>query len=260
MSVEANLPAGRGPGRLRAGRVGGAALILVKVHYNWAELSPGVYRTRLPFLDVTVGAVLGEAGLLLIDSGTTLREARAVGDDLGDMTGRTVTHLVMTHHHFDHALGSAGFPGVHSYAAPPVAVALTDGLDALCAEALRYGADPDQVVQAGRVVRPPQHLVWQADIDLGGRTVGVLHPGPAHTDHDLVVVVPGRPTVVFCGDLVEESADPAVGADADPVSWPAALDRVLALGGDDAVYVPGHGAVVDADFIRRQRDWLRSRF
>ncbi len=27
-------------------------------------------------------------------------------------------------------------------------------------------------------------------------------------------------------------------------------------GGDDAIYVPGHGAVVDADFIRRQRSWL----
>jgi hypothetical protein len=35
------------------------------------------------------------------------------------------------------------------------------------------------------------------------------------------------------------------------------LDRVLAVGGPDAVYGPGHGAVVDADFIRRQQQWLR---
>jgi hypothetical protein len=34
---------------------------------------------------------------------------------------------------------------------------------------------------------------------------------------------------------------------------------VLALGGPDAVYVPGHGAVVDADFVLRQRDWLAVR-
>jgi len=40
------------------------------------------------------------------------------------------------------------------------------------------------------------------------------------------------------------------------VAWPQTLNRVLAVGGDDARYVPGHGAVVDAAFVRRQRDWL----
>ena len=68
--------------------------------------------------------------------------------------------------------------------------------------------------------------------------------------------VPGAPTVVFCGDLVEESADPAVDAGSDLREWPRSLDRVLALGGPDARYVPGHGAVVDAGFVSRQRDWL----
>ncbi|MYX45135.1 MBL fold metallo-hydrolase, partial [Streptomyces sp. SID89] len=37
-------------------------------------------------------------------------------------------------------------------------------------------------------------------------------------------------------------------------------DRLLELGGPDAVYVPGHGAVVDADFVRAQRDALARRF
>jgi glyoxylase-like metal-dependent hydrolase (beta-lactamase superfamily II) len=45
-----------------------------------------------------------------------------------------------------------------------------------------------------------------------------------------------------------------------PSRWPAALDRLLALGGDDALYVPGHGAVVDAAFVRAQRDALAARF
>jgi glyoxylase-like metal-dependent hydrolase (beta-lactamase superfamily II) len=65
--------------------------------------------------------------------------------------------------------------------------------------------------------------------------------------------------VVFCGDLVEESAEPAIGPDAEPAQWPAALDKVLALGGDGARYVPGHGATVNADFVRHQRDWLNTR-
>ena len=229
------------------------------MHYDWAELADGVYRTRLPFLDVTVGAVVGESGVLLIDSGTTLVEAAAIDDDVRELAGRGVSHLVMTHHHFDHILGSAGFPHAVSYAAPPVAVALGERLQEVCAEALRYGADADQVASAVRAVRPPDHVVWNATIDLGGRAVVVLHPGRGHTDHDLIVLVPGDPLVVFCGDLVEESGDPAVGEDAQPAAWPETLHRVLSIAGDDAVYVPGHGAVVDAPFLRRQSDWLSSR-
>jgi glyoxylase-like metal-dependent hydrolase (beta-lactamase superfamily II) len=230
------------------------------VHYDWQELAGGVYRTRLPFLDVTVGVVAGDTGVLLIDCGTTLLEAAAIGDDVRELAGRDVTHLVMTHHHFDHILGSAGFPDALSYGAPPVAVALGDRLDDACTEAVRYGADPDQVTAAARAARPPDNVSWNAEIDLGGRSVRVIHPGEGHTDHDLIVVVPTNPPVVFCGDLVEESADPAVGVDAEPGAWPDTLNRVLALGGGDAVYVPGHGAVVDAEFLRQQRDLLSSRF
>ena len=96
-----------------------------------------------------------------------------------------------------------------------------------------------------------------AVIELGDREVVVSHPGRGHTDHDLIAVVTGAErTVVFCGDLVEESGDPCIGADSDPAAWPATMDRLLEVGGEDAVYVPGHGALVDARFVRRQRRWL----
>lgn len=237
--------------------------IVVGVHYDWEELAGGVHRCRLPFLDVTVGLVEGRYGSLLIDCGTTLNEAAAIADDVRELTGGAVTHLVMTHHHFDHILGSAGFPGARAYAAPPVAVALTADLDATCGAALSYGADPGEVARAGNAARPPTRLVWQADVDLGDRVVAVEHPGRGHTDHDLIVVVapthPADRPVVFCGDLVEESADPAVDGGSDLRAWPSTLDRVLQAGGERAIYLPGHGAAVDADFVRAQRDQLARR-
>ena len=229
------------------------------MHYLWERVADGVHRCRLPFLDVTVGVVQGGDRMLLIDCGTTLLEASDVSDDVAELTGGTVTDIVMTHHHFDHILGSAGFPEAVSYAPPAVAAALTTRIGEVRAHALEYGADPTAVDRAVAAVRAPDHQVLAVNLDLGGRTVHVEHPGRGHTDHDLVVVVPGRPTVVFCGDLVEESADPAVDAGSDVAAWPHTLDRVLALGGPDARYVPGHGAVVDAAFVRRQRDWLSNR-
>ena len=61
------------------------------------------------------------------------------------------------------------------------------------------------------------------------------------------------------GDGVFRCRLPFLDADSDPGAWPETLERVLEAGGDDAIYVPGHGAVVDADFIRRQRSWLLDR-
>jgi glyoxylase-like metal-dependent hydrolase (beta-lactamase superfamily II) len=172
-----------------------------------------------------------------------------------------VTHLVMTHHHFDHILGSGGFPGARTYAAAPVAEALSTGSDAVRAYALQYGVDPENLDRAIAAARAPDHVIENVDIDLGGRSVRVEHPGRGHTDHDLIVVVPttGPGPVVFCGDLIEESADPAIDEGSDVAAWPESLNRVLAVGGEDARYVPGHGAVVDAGFVRRQRDWLIDR-
>lgn len=225
----------------------------------WETPAAGVHRCRLPFLDVTVGVVVGSDRVLLVDCGTTIAEARDIAADIRTMTGRTVTDVVMTHRHFDHILGSAGFPAARLYGAPAVAAALTTDAPATGDHALRYGADPAQIQAALAALRAPDEVVTDAVVELGHRLVQIRHPGRGHTDHDLVVVVPGGHPVVFCGDLVEESADPAIDADSDLAAWPATLDRVLEIGGEDARYIPGHGAVVDAGFVRRQRDWLTSR-
>ena len=45
-------------------------------------MTDSVHRCRLPFLDVTIGLVQGSAGALLVDTGTTLTEAHAIGDDV----------------------------------------------------------------------------------------------------------------------------------------------------------------------------------
>ena len=227
------------------------------MNFAWEGLGGGVYRCRLPFLDVTVGLVCGQTGTLLIDTGTTLAEATAVKSDIAHIAGRPVSHIVLTHNHFDHILGSSVFADAAVYCAPEVSSTIARRTEHLRADAIRHGADPDEVARAIAALRPPEHQISEADLDLGGRTVAIIHPGRGHTGHDLIAVV-ARPAVVFCGDLVEESGDPVVDEDSDPAAWPTTLGRVLAAGGPDAVYVPGHGAAVDAVFVERQRRWLQN--
>jgi glyoxylase-like metal-dependent hydrolase (beta-lactamase superfamily II) len=230
------------------------------VHFDWERLTDSVHRCRLPFLDVTVGLVHGRTGTLLIDTGSTLTEAAAIDADVRNIAGRRVTHVVLTHKHFDHVLGSSVFAGAETYCAPEVVEYLSSATDELRDDALRYGVDPVELDRAIVALRPPQHAVDNAVVDLGNFEVTIAYLGRGHTTSDLVVVVPGDDgdrAVIFTGDLVEESGDPAIDADSDVAAWPTTLDRLLALGGPDAIYVPGHGAVVGADFVRRQRDWLR---
>ena len=241
----------------------GAATLLL-VHFAWERLTATVHRCRLRFCDVTIGLVRGSAGALLIDTGTTLVEAAAIDADVRRLAGGPITHIVLTHKHFDHVLGSSMFGEAEIYCAPEVVEYLSSATAQIRDDALSYGADAAEIDRAIAALRPPRRGIYDAVIDLGDRAVRIAHLGRGHTGSDLVVVVPatdddaGR-AVVFTGDLVEESADPAIDADSDVAAWPATLDRVLATGGPEAIYVPGHGKIVDAEFIRRQRDWLSRR-
>ena len=231
----------------------------------WEQLAPGVARRRLPYLDVTIGLVVGSDGVLLVDTGSTLREGAELRAQVEALTGRAVTHVVLTHGHFDHVFGTAAFPGVRVYGERSLDGCLRRERDALRETAVRLDTDPAEAAAAAEALALPNRPVTGAlDLDLGDRPVRLVHPGPGHTDHDLVVHVPGTkasdPAVVFCGDLVEESGEPQAGEDAVPGAWASTLDALLALGGETARYVPGHGAVVDARFVRAQRDALRARF
>ncbi|WP_241968449.1 MBL fold metallo-hydrolase [Streptomyces sp. ICBB 8177] len=225
-------------------------------------MAPGVARRRLPFLDVTIGVVVGTDGVLVVDTGSTVREGELLSRQVRELTGREATGVVLTHAHFDHVLGTAAFrPHVRVYADRALDGVLERERDDLRETAVRLGVDPGEAAEAvAALVRPHVLVDGRHDLDLGGREVRLVTVGPGHTGHDLAVVVPGTPTVVFCGDLVEESGDPQAGPDAVPDAWPGALDRLLELGGETAVYVPGHGSCVDARFVREQRDVLARRF
>ncbi|MFJ3692798.1 MBL fold metallo-hydrolase [Streptomyces sp. NPDC090052] len=242
--------------------------------YGWERLAAGVGRCRLPRWDATAGLVAARYGALLFDSGATLREGRELRMRAEAVLGRRVTHIALSHPHFDHVLGTAVFAGVQVYGAVGTEALLTRGsrgAEELRQDAVRHGVAAAEAAEAvAHLVAPHHQVSGELTLDLGGLRVTLVNCGPGHTGHDLALLVPGGQEaasgngadgrdVVFCGDLVEESGEPQAGPDAMPAQWPAALDRLLALGGEDALYVPGHGAVVDAAFVRAQRDVLAAR-
>ncbi|MFI6348964.1 MBL fold metallo-hydrolase [Streptomyces sp. NPDC050560] len=242
---------------------------------RWEAVTASAARVRLAPWDCGAALVRTPVGPLLVDAGADLRQGAALREAARARAGAPVACVAFTHPHFDHVLGAAALSGARGYGAAGIGSALLagpgpGGLAALRADALREGAEPGAVARAcaalggpGSPAAAPVEVAGELWLGPPGGGVLLVALGAAHSPCDLAVVVPGaggEPPVVFCGDLVEESGPPQAGQDAAPGRWPAALDRLLALGGPDARYVPGHGAVVDAAFVRRQRDALARRF
>ena len=159
-------------------------VISLSVHFDWERLTDSVHRCRLAFCDVTIGLVRGASGALLIDTGTTLAEAAAIKADAQQIAGHQVTHVVLTHKHFDHVLGSSAFADAEIHCAPEVVHHLSSATDHLRDHALSYGADAAEVNRAIAALKPPHHGIHEIHeivIDLGDRTVMVTHLGRGHT-------------------------------------------------------------------------------
>ena len=218
---------------------------------RWVELGEGVLVRRYAELDLSVGLLIGEQAALVVDTRSDPEQGVELRAAVAAVT-RLPCQVVLTHAHFDHCLGTAAFLPASVWAHPRCRDDLASGGAAQHAEALAW-ASAHGLAREPELVTPvvPDRTV-PADLDLGDHRVLLTHPGPGHTDHDVVVWSPGT-GVLFAGDLVEQGADPDF-TDAYPLQWPAAVSALLRF--DPRVVVPGHGEPVDAAFVAAQRDDL----
>lgn len=208
---------------------------------------PPVFLAVAQPASVNIGLVVGNEGCLVVDTGSSPAQGRAIRAAVAEVTDLPIAGVVVTHAHFDHFFGLAGFDGVESYGHESLRDRLTDA--GLADVTAGLGFD------AAELVAPSRQLVVAAAIDLGGVRVEIAHLGRGHTEGDLIVTVSTgtAPVVVFAGDLVETAGSPWFGTDARPFEWPGTLDGVLGLLGPTTLLVPGHGEVVTRDPVFAQR-------
>ncbi len=228
---------------------------------GFTEIADRCWVARFEFLDVNVGLVGGERGLLMVDTHASEADARRVVEQVRRLGVGDVVAVANTHEHFDHTFGNVVLS--EEYGAPPVYAheAAAEGL-ATSGPALQQEASADASesrhtdIAATRILLPTETFSSIRVVDLGDRQVELVHPGRGHTAGDAIVRVDDA-DVVFAGDLVEESAVrggvPGFGADCFPMEWPATLDLVIGLLTPGSVVVPGHGLPVDKDFVDEQR-------
>jgi glyoxylase-like metal-dependent hydrolase (beta-lactamase superfamily II) len=185
--------------------------------------------------------VVTRDGVVVIDAEGSPRDGATLLRTIRSVSPRPIRWLVLTHHHPDHHFGAIVFrkAGAKVIAHPDArTLASEGGLDNQMIDWIRVvGLD---AMRGFEYADTPDRPVTRVDtLRLGGRTLIVLAPGPAHTPGDLMVWLPEE-RVLFAGDILVEDGVTMV-VDGSAPALLRALDEIDSL--HPKAVVPGHGAL-----------------
>jgi len=183
------------------------------------------------------------AGAVVVDTMTLPLQGARIRGLARELTGRDAVLVINTHYHLDHTHGNPAF-------APGTRVLSTERtlshLKAL---------DADFWEGEAASLLPNETFTDRQRLRIGGKTLELVHPGPGHTDGDLVVLFLDE-QVIHMGDLLFNGHYPNIDLEAGGTvqSWPATLESVLQLPFERVI--PGHGPTTDREGIRQFQGFL----
>ena len=235
-----------------------------------------------------ITAISGRDGILVVDSFSTLVDARKARELIERFSHKPIRFLLNTHYHYDHTFGNQVFAD---------AVIIAHGN---CARRTseQYAGRAEQYADAGQRVKQleeefrkaveqdserakdvkekldqerritqlydgfeltPASLTCEApmEINFGDRVVRLIPVSPAHTDGDYVVHS-SSDNLLVTGDLVFHHMFPYidVNAGADVEAWIASLQKLYDICDRDTTVVPGHGEIGDRKAIADAKEHL----
>ncbi len=214
------------------------------------QLAPGVYAVIAAPEEAApsnhgvvgnIGILVGDSGVVLIDTGTSARYLRQLLAQVRRITPLPVVLAINTHQNPAHVFGNGV---LRDMGVPVLAHRDTDAfIAARCQRCLR------QLVQAlgeaemeGTVVTRPSRLIdGPATISAGGRTLDLLYYGPTSAP-GAIAVLDRESGTLFGGGMVTMDRIPDL-KDADLGQWQAALRSLGRIA--PARIVPGAGPVFD---------------
>ena len=219
------------------------------------ELETGVY-ARLHAGLTNAGFIIGDKGVLVIDSLRVPSFARDLIQDVRHVTSKPVQYVIDTHAHWDHAWGNEEFPE-----------AVIIGHENCYREMVDVEWNKewrDKVVAANdpwseeaRLVNiTPPNLTFETSMRLyfGGREIILRYFGKAHTSGDIFIHLPAD-KIVFTGDVAQDGGVPYF-ADSYPDEWPDTADRLVELPVER--FVSGHGPVGNHEALTGARDFIHT--
>jgi cyclase len=219
------------------------------------QIGPGVYAA----IDgpehkagSNAGFIIGDDGVLVVDSFFTLDSARALVAEIRRLTPKPIRYVVNTHYHLDHTGGDQALRD-----AGAIVIAHRNVRGWVRVNNVNLFGDritPELKAQIAALPLPDLATDKHLTVWLGSRKI-VVRTVLGHTGGDLTIAVPDA-KVLFTGDLLWRKIPPNL-IDGSVKEW-TATDADFAAMPDAAhtVYVPGHGDVADVEDVGDFRAYL----
>jgi glyoxylase-like metal-dependent hydrolase (beta-lactamase superfamily II) len=204
-------------------------------------------------LNNNLGFVVGDAGVLVINSGPSVRVARALHAAIRKITAQPVKWLVNVNSQNHYWLGNGYFKSLGA------TILASKEAERVMREVGAQQLDTSKALLKekadGTVLTYPTELIDdRRELKVGKIPVQLLHFGPAHTPGDLVVWLPQQ-KILYSGDIVYTERLLAVIPNSNATGWVQAFDKLAAL--KPKTIVPGHGRPTTVETARRDtRDYL----
>lgn len=186
------------------------------------------------YVQVTATILATTAGVVVVDTLLYPEETHRIKRFIDERLKQPVTHVILTHHHADHTLGTCLFPGAQVIAQRGCAALLnTRGRESL--QRLQASSTDMAAVE---IVLPTVTFDDQLVLKVGGHTLKLWH-APGHSA-DSVVVQVEEEHVLLAADTVLPLP---YFVDGNYDSLLQSLERLMAQPGYDVI-VQGHGEVL----------------
>ena len=184
------------------------------------------------------GFVVGPAGVVVIDTGTSYRHGRRMLEAIARVTDKPVELVIVTHAVQEFLFGNAAFAerGIALLAHRETTKLMKARCDRCLANLKPVLAAE---LEGTRLVLPQREVDATVTIEAGGRRLELIYLGWASTPGDLAVLDLDS-GVLFAGGLVSVGRIPDI-RDSDFEGWQLALRKLGTF--KPARIVPGHGAV-----------------
>ncbi|MDM0111830.1 MBL fold metallo-hydrolase [Variovorax sp. J22R133] len=225
------------------------------------ELAPGVYMVQGKRGGVdaqtlgrvgNAGFIVGDTGVLAIDTGTSWRNGEALWRAIRSVTDKPVRLVLITHAQKDFLFGANAFRerGIPVLMHRKAATLMASRCDR-CLRVLKETLGEEEM-KGTTMFTPDQQFDDTHTLDVIGRPVQLIYFGHSSGPGDVAVLDP-RSGVLFAGGLIDEARVPDI-MDGDLDGWMSALATLRQV--PAKVVVPGHGARTTLQGVDLQERYL----
>jgi glyoxylase-like metal-dependent hydrolase (beta-lactamase superfamily II) len=217
------------------------------------ELATGVY-ARLHEGLTNGGIIVGDEGVLLVDSLRVPSFARRLIEDVRKLTDKPIRYVIDTHSHWDHSWGNEEFPDSTIIGHANCRAEMLD-LEAREWWMNRVVSSGESWSEEAKTVNvTPPNLTFDEKMSLyfAGRRIDLLYLGRAHTSGDVFIHLPDD-RLLFTGDVAQDGGVPFM-LDGYLEDWVGTDTRLTDL--DCERFMAGHGPIGEPPALLEARDFI----